>query len=326
MIQRREFIPLLGGAAAWPLAARAQQAAVPVVGYLDLLGPETGAGALALFRKALMESGYVEGRNISFEYRWAEGKLEQLPALAADLVRHKVAVIVTVSDSTIALAAKAATTSIPIIFTSGGDPIRDGIVATLNRPGGNITGVSYFVHELASKRLELLHELVSRDSPIGVLSGPQTGQPVQVMDLLAAARKIGQQGLVFRANTPAGIDEALAKMDEQHIGGLILTGNRFLTSRAGQVVALAAHYRIPAIYYTRSFVDAGGLMSYADDRYESWRQATNYVARILKGEKPGDLPVVQPTKFELVINLKTANSLGLTIPPLLRALANEVIE
>jgi putative ABC transport system substrate-binding protein len=327
-MRRRAFITLLGGAGAWSLAARAQQSALPVVGYLDLLGPQSGATALQLFQRALAEVGYVEGRDISMEYRWAEGRRDQLPGLVADLVRRRVAVIVTPSDPTIALAAKAATATIPIVFTSGNDPVRAGLVTNYNRPGGNITGVTYFVDEMAPKRLELLRELVRHDSPIATLAGPPiAGYPATAVEALrAAARRIGQELLLFEAGTPIEIDEAFANMARQHVSGVILNGSRLVTSQAPEVISLAAHYRIPAIYYTRSFVDAGGLMSYSDDRYQSWRQAASYVARILKGEKPGDLPVVQPTKFELVINLKTGNALGLTIPPLLRAFATEVIE
>jgi putative ABC transport system substrate-binding protein len=321
-MRRREFISLLGSAAAaWPLTARAQKP-TPVIGYLDLLGPQTGATALALFRRALAEAGYVEGRNISIEYRWAEGRANRLPELAADLVRRQVAVIVTPSDYTIALAAKAATATIPIVFTTGNDPVARGLVSSLNRPGGNMTGVTYFVTEMAPKRLELLREIIRQGSSIASLAGPRP----QVSDLQLAAHRIGQELMEFMAGTPAEIDEAFAKMAQQHAGGLILNGSRLLTSHTSEIVALAARYRIPAIYYVRSFVDGGGLMSYSDDRYESWRQAAIYVSRILKGEKPGDLPVVQPSKFELVINLKTANALDITVPPLLRALATEVIE
>jgi putative ABC transport system substrate-binding protein len=321
-MRRREFISLLGSAAAaWPLTARAQKP-TPVIGYLDLLGPQTGATALALFRRALAEAGYVEGRNISIEYRWAEGRANRLPELAADLVRRQVAVIVTPSDYTIALAAKAATATIPIVFTTGNDPVARGLVSSLNRPGGNMTGVTYFVTEMAPKRLELLREIIRQGSSIASLAGPRP----QVSDLQLAAHRIGQELMEFMAGTPAEIDEAFAKMAQQHAGGLILNGSRLLTSHTSEIVALAARYRIPAIYYVRSFVDGGGLMSYSDDRYESWRQAAIYVSRILKGEKPGDLPVVQPSKFELVINLKTANALDITVPPLLRALATKVIE
>jgi putative ABC transport system substrate-binding protein len=328
-MKRREFIAGLGGAAAvWPLAARAQQAAMPVIGYLDSLGLQTGAFALGLFRKALGEAGYVEGRNVAIEFRWAEGQVDRLPALAAELVRRRVAVIVTVSDPVAALAAKAATATIPIVFTSGEDPVRTGLVTSLNRPGGNVTGVSFFVNELGPKRLEMLRELVSEATAVALLVNPANGASTEpfITDMRAAADNVGQRIIIFGAGTAAEIDEAFASMARQRAGGVIVSGDRFFSGRSGQLITLAARYRIPASYFTRSFVAAGGLMSYGDDRLESWRQAAVYVGRILKGDKPADLPVVQPTKFELVINLKTARALGLTVSPALLVRADEVIE
>jgi putative tryptophan/tyrosine transport system substrate-binding protein len=328
-MRRREFIAGLGGAAAiaWPRRARAQQPALPVIGYLDSLDPQTGAFALSLFRKVLSEAGYVEGRNVAIEFRWAEGQVDRLPALAADLVRRRVAVIVTVSSADVALAAKASTATIPIVFTSGGDPVQSGLVASLNRPGGNATGVSLLGVELGPKRLEMLRELVPQAATIACLvnSNNTTAQPF-ITDVQAAARSVGQQIVILNAGTTTEIDKAFETMGRQQVGGLIVMGDRFLTGRRDQLVALAACYRIPASYFARSFVEAGGLMSYGDDRLELWRQAANYIRRILKGEKPADLPVVQPTKLELVINLKTARTLGLTVPNTLIVAADEVIE
>jgi putative ABC transport system substrate-binding protein len=292
-----------------------------------MLGTQGPGGSVGYLRTTLMERGYVEGRNISIEFRGAENRAGQLPALVADLVRSHVAVIVTVSEPSIALAAKAATTTIPIVFTTGGDPIRDGLVTSLNRPGGNTTGVTFFAAELGPKRLQLLRELVPQGSIIAVLVNLQFRDAQElVTDLDAAAHGVGQEIVVLSASSPSDIDRAFASMSGEHIGGLIVTGNAFLANRVGQITSLAARYRIPTIYFRRSFVEAGGLMSYGDDRLESWRQVANYVGRILKGEKAGDLPVVQPTKFELVINLKTAKTLGLTVPLTLRALATGVIE
>jgi putative ABC transport system substrate-binding protein len=319
-VRRREFITLLGGAAAWPLGVRAQQAAMPVIGMLNLPGPPPGA-SLEYLRRTLMEHGYVEGRNVSIEYRGAENHAERIAALAADLVRSRVALIVTLSEPSVALAAIAATTTIPIVFTSGSDPVRDGLVTSLNRPGGNATGVTFFAGELGPKRLELLRELVPRGSLIAALSNLQAKDAKEVVkDLEAAAHGVGQEIAVLTASSPSEIDQAFANMNEGHVGGLVVTGNGFLANRVNQITSLAARYRIPTIYFQRSFVEAGGLMSYGDDRLASWRQVANYIDRILKGEKAGDLPVVRPTKFDLVINLKTAQMLGLVVPPTLRVL------
>jgi putative tryptophan/tyrosine transport system substrate-binding protein len=331
-MRRREFIVGLGVAAAsstaWPHAAVAQQRALPVLGYLDLLGPHEGALTLNLFYKALNEAGLVEGRDIAFEVRWAEGHADRLPALAADLVRRRVDVIVTPSATSVALAARAATATVPIVFTMGEDPVRAGIVASLNRPGGNATGVNFYVINLVSKRLEMLRELVPDASTIAILVNPSNAATTEVVmkEIQTQAQRVGQRIAFFRAITPTEIDEAFAGMAQQQIGALLVNGDRVFAGQLDRIIALASRYRIPASYFSRSFVEAGGLMSYSDDRLESWRLVTKYVGRILKGEKPTDLPVMQPTKFDLVINLKTAKALGLTIPVTLWATATEVIE
>jgi putative ABC transport system substrate-binding protein len=323
-MRRREFLGLLGGAATWPLAAHAQQPAMPVIGYLDFLGPQTGAFSLNLFRRAMSEDGYVDGQNVRIEYRWADGQIDRLAGLAADLVLRRVAVIVTVSNERAAMAAKAATATIPIVFTAGFDPVKSGLVPTLNRPGGNITGVTYL--NLQTKRFGLLRQLLPATTTMAFLFNPTGGTELEVGEMQSAAHDVGQPIVIFGAGTATEIDRAFAAMAEQHIGGLIVDGNRFLAGQRDQLVALAALNRIPTCYFNRAFSEAGGLMSYADDRQESWRQATHYIGRILRGAKPADLPVLLPTKFEFVINLKTAKALGLDVPPTLLAIADEVIE
>jgi len=320
-VKRRDFIMLFGGAAAWPLAARSQQSALPVIGYLDLLGPQTGAFSLNLFHRALSEDGFVDGQNVKIEYRWADGQIDRLAELAADLVRRRVAVIVTVSAEQ---PAKAATATIPIVFTAGIDPVKSGLVPTLNRPGGNVTGVTYI--SLGTKRLGMLRQLLPAATTMAFLFNPTGGSESEVGEMQAAAHDVGQPIVIFRAGTATEIDKVLAAMAEQHVGGLIVDGNRFLSGQRDQLVALAALHRISTCYFNRAFAEAGGLMSYADDRLETWRQAVHYIGRILKGEKPADLPVLQPTRFEFVINLKTARALGLTVPAELLAIADEVIE
>jgi putative tryptophan/tyrosine transport system substrate-binding protein len=326
-IGRRKFLATLGGAVAWPLAARAQQAAMPVVGYLSS-GTSAGfAHLVAAFRRGLGEGGYVEGRSVAIEYRWAEGHNDRLQELAADLVRRQVTAIIATGGAHPALAAKAATPTIPIVFTGGGDPVKYGLVASLGRPGGNATGVVNIETELIAKRFELLRELVPAAEMIGVLINPTT--PIfdeQLLQIKQAARATGQPIHVVNASSERELDVAFADVIQRRVGALLIAGDPFFTSRRAQLATLAAQHAIPASYSFRDFPVAGGLMSYGADLADVHRQAGVYVSRILKGEKPADLPVQQPTKFELVINLKTAKALGIEVPPMLLARANEVIE
>jgi putative ABC transport system substrate-binding protein len=325
-MRRREFTALLGGAAAqsilWPLAARAQQPAMPVIVYLSIGVP----APLDDLRKVLAELGYVEGRNLTIELRWAEGHLDRLPELTADLVRRRAAVIVA-GGPPAARAAKTASATIPIVFSIGEDPVAEGLVTSLNRPGGNVTGVTGFVNQLIAKRLGLLHDTVRKEAVLGLLVNPANpnAEP-DTKDALAAAGALGRELRVLEASTDRDLETAFAAMVQQRIGALFVGIDPFFRSRPEQLAALAARHAIPAIYERRQFVTAGGLMSYGTDPAEAQRQAGSYVGRILKGEKPGDLPVLQPTKFDLIINLKTAKALGLAIPPGVLAIADEVIE
>jgi putative ABC transport system substrate-binding protein len=326
-MRRREFIGLIGGAAvAWPVSVQAQQA-MPVIGFLHSGTAEQNANRLAGFRQGLSDAGFVENQNLAIEYRWANGQNDRLPELAADLIRRQVAVIVAVSSQPATLAAKAATTTIPIVFTWPGDPVDIGLVASLNRPGGNATGISTLNKELGEKRLGLLRELVPKAAPIYVLLNPT--DPIaeeRLKELQATGRTLGAQLQVLYAGTEREIDAAFAPLASKSGGALLVNADPFLFIRRAQITALAARHALPAIYYDREFAVGGGLMSYGTDLPVAWGQAGNYVARILKGEKPADLPVVQPTKFELVINLKTAKTLGIEVPSQLQFTADEVIE
>ena len=325
---RRKFITLLGGtAAAWPVAGRAQQAAIPVIGYLNFGSPESDASRLTGLRRGLSESGYVEGRNFVIEYRWAGNQAERLPALAADLVQLRVAVIVS-PGSLPALVAKAATTSIPIVFGVGNDPVQLGLVASLNRPGGNLTGINAFAAELGAKGLALLHELMPSTATIGFLENPNS--PIFAAyyerDVLTAATVIGLKIQILKAGTDREIDAAFVSLVQARTGALLVGGDFFFNNRIEQIVALAARHAIPTMYHYREFVVAGGLISYGSSLMDAYREVGLYTGRILKGEKPVDLPVIQATKLELIINLKTAKALGLQIPDRLLALSDEVIE
>jgi putative ABC transport system substrate-binding protein len=327
-IERRKFLATLGGAAlAWPLAARAQQAAMPAVGFLNALGQNDRPNLPAAFRRGLGETGYVDGRNVAIEYRFAENQHDRLPALAADLVGRKVAVIAATGGGASILAAMAATKTIPIVFTTGGDPVQQGYVASLNRPGSNVTGVSSFANLVTGKGLGLLHELVPNAAVIALLVNPKLPETARMEgEGREAARSLGQQLLILNASIPSEIDAAFATMRQQRVGALFVGADPFLGSRRQQIVALAARDAIPAMYFNREFVEEGGLMSYGNDAADSYRRAGVHVGRILNGASPTDLPVDQATKFELVVNVKAAKAVGLTIPESFLARADEVIE
>jgi putative ABC transport system substrate-binding protein len=326
-MRRRDFITLLCGAAAWPLAARAQQPAKPVIGYLNLTPAEANAFDTVGFFQGLGETGYVEGRNVTIEYRSADFHAERLPALAAELVQRRVSLIAAIGGPASAIAAKAATTTIPIVFITGGDPVQLGLVASLNRPGGNLTGVSFLTNALGSKRLELLLELVPPADTIGFLADPSNpNTEPETADMVAAASALKRKLLVVRASTASEIDAAFASLAGRQAGALVVAAQAFFTSRRDQLIALTQRYAFPAIYQRREFAAAGGLMSYGTSITGAHRQAGRYAGRILKGERPADLPIMQSVRFELVINLKTAKALGLTVPDKLLALADEVIE
>jgi putative ABC transport system substrate-binding protein len=326
-MRRREFLGALGGAAAWPLTARAQQPAMPVIGFLHAGSPEMRSHLVAAFRQGLGEAGYVEGQNVAIEYRWANDQYDRLPALASELVRRPVTVIAAVGGTPQALAAKGATSTIPIVFLAGDDPVTAGLVASLNRPSGNLTGVTFFSTTLAEKRFELLHQLVPTANVIAVLVNPTA--PIAehtTNDLKATARTLGVQIHVVNASTNQEIDAAFTSLTQIQIAALFVGSDNFFTSQRERLAMLAAQHTISACYAAREFAVSGGLMSYGTNFANSYRQAGVYTGRILKGAKPADLPVLQPTKFELVINLKTAKALGITVPQTLLISADEVIE
>jgi len=328
-MRRREFITLLGGAvAAWPLAAGAQQAAMPMIGLLGATSGETDSDYLRVFRQALRETGHIEGENVAIAYRWAENQLDRLPALAADLVGRKVAVIAAVHGPPVVLAAKAATATIPIVFTVSEDPVALGLVASLARPGGNLTGINFISGELVQKRLELLCELVPATTRVAVLVNPANTLQTEstLRDVEAAARAMGLQIQVLNASTNREIDAAFATLERERPDALFVASGAYFTSRRVQLAQLAARYAIPAAYVGRQFVDVGGLMSYGANLADAWRQLGVYAGRILKGARAADLPVIQASRFELVINHQTARMLRLTVPPGLLVAADEVIE
>jgi putative ABC transport system substrate-binding protein len=327
-MKRREFVRLLGGAAAaWPLAARAQQPRTPVIGFLSGASPGPFAHLAAAFREGLKETGYIDGQNVAIEYRWSEGQYDRLPSLASDLVRRGVSVIAATGGSAVAHAAMAATATIPIVFSSGSDPVKVGLVASFSRPGGNVTGVHLLIGALDPKKFGLLRELVPQATLVGALLNPNIEDfQMRLADLQEAARTVGQQIHILYASTERELDTAFAAMSQIRAGALVVSGDVFFNSRRDQIVALAARYAIPAIYEGREYAVAGGLMSYGTSFTEGYHQVGVYTARILQGARPADLPVFQVTKFQFVLNMKTAKALGVKISDNLLSLADEVIE
>ncbi len=328
-MKRREFITLLGGAAAaWPLSARAEQAGMPVIGFLNSQSPDGYTERLRGFRQGLKEAGFIEGENVAIEYRWAENQLDRLPTLATDLVRRRVAVVVALGSPNLAMVAKAATTTIPIVFLVGEDPVRFGLVASLARPGGNITGINLFNNEINAKRLTLLRELIPTAVGAAVLVNPTNASIAETTarDVETAAHTLGLRLQVHNAGTSREIDATFATFAGERPDALFVAGDPFYNSRRVHLVHLASHHRLPTIYASRAYPDIGGLMSYGTDVTDSYRQSGVYTGRILKGAKPAELPVVQASKFDFVINAQTARMLGLTLPPSLLATADEVIE
>jgi putative tryptophan/tyrosine transport system substrate-binding protein len=327
-MKRRNFIGLVGGAAAWPLAAGAQRASAPVIGFLGATSPEGYATFVAGFQRGLKEAGFVDGDNVTTVYRWAEGQYDRLPGLAADLVSRHVSVIVATGGLPSSLAAKQATETIPIVFTLGSDPVKFGLVSSLNRPNGNVTGVTLFAYLLDAKRVELMHELVPGASVVALLVNPNSPAQAdaQYADVEAAVQKFGQQLVILKAGTDSEIDSAIAEVAEKKTSVLLVSADPLFLSRRDQLVALVTRHAIPSIYEWRQFAEAGGLMSYGIDLIDAYRQAGVYAGKILGGAKPGDLPVLQPAKFEFVINLKTARTLGLTVPNTMLVAADQVIE
>jgi putative ABC transport system substrate-binding protein len=325
-LRRRDFITLVGGTAAWPLVTRAQHAAMPVVGFLNSASAQAQVLVAAAYRRGLEEAGFVEGKNVSTEYLYADGQYDRLPQMTADLIGRNVAVIVA-GGPPAARAAKNATSTVPIVFTSGDDPVQVGLVSSLNHPGGNITGVHIFFTGLESKKLGLLREIIPQGGPAAALVNPSfPNVDIQTAELHSAAQALGQAIQIVNAMNEQELDTAFASMAQSHVSALLVGADPFFASRREQIVSLAALYAIPAVYEQRAFTAAGGLMSYGTNIADAYRQAGVYAGRILKGEKPGDLPVVQSTKFEFVVNLKTAKALGLTFPPGILAIADEVIE
>jgi putative tryptophan/tyrosine transport system substrate-binding protein len=324
-MRRRDFITLLGGAAAaWPLSARAQRP-MPVIAFLGS-GSSLIAPRLLAFRQSLKEMGYVEGENVAIEFRWAHGQFDRLPALAAELVQDRVAIIVTTGLGS-AQAAKVATTTIPLVFVGADNPVQFGLVASLNRPGGNATGLNLQTSELTAKRLEIVRQLVPRTGTVAILINPNSPEVApQLADVQSASLSMGQPILILNATNEGGLDDALASVVQHRAGALLVTNDAFFFSRLDQIVAMAAYNAVPTMYDRRDYADAGGLISYGPNYIDAYRQAGTYVGRILRGERPGDLPVMQSIKFELVINLRTAKALGLEVPPTLLALSDEVIE